>query len=51
MSKHPTGIAAAVAAALGVIDTKLVHTGLNSDDWLIIVGAVAAVVSYFTPRV
>lgn len=50
MSKHPTGIAASIAAAIAVIDTRLIHTGLSAEDWLIVVGAVAGIVSYFTPR-
>lgn len=50
MSRHPTGIAASIAAAIAVIDTRLIHSGLTADDWLIVVGAVAATVSYFTPR-
>ena len=50
VSSHPTGIAASVAAAIAVIDTRVIHTGLSAEDWLVVVGAVAAVVSYFTPR-
>ena len=50
MRERPVGVAASIAAALAVIDTRLVHSGLTADDWLIVVGGVAAVVSYFTPR-
>lgn len=50
MKRRPVGITTNIAAALGIIDTRFVHSGLTGADWLVIVGAVAAIVSYRTPR-
>lgn len=48
--KHPTGLTAAVLSLIGVLDTHWLHSGLSSDEWLVVVGSVSAIVSAFSPR-
>jgi hypothetical protein len=50
MSKRPTGITAAVASLLVIVAAQI-GLDLSAEEAAAVIGALSAVVSWFTPRV
>lgn len=48
--EHPTGIGAVIAAAVVLLVQKLTDVSFSEEESVILVGAIAGVLSLFTPR-